>query len=38
MKVAALAAISVLIALPVEDAQRHRLDVSPLCIRNPFAL
>jgi hypothetical protein len=38
MKVAALAALSVLIAIPVEAAQRRRQNVSPLCIRNPFAL
>jgi hypothetical protein len=38
MKVAALAALSVLIAIPVEAAQRRRQNVSPLRIRNPFAL
>jgi hypothetical protein len=38
MKVAAIAALSVLIALRVEGAQRHRQNVLPLRIRNPFAL
>ena len=35
---AAIAALSVLIALLVEAAQRHRQNVSALRIRNPFAL